>query len=55
MFYKKTIFYSKQNCQNRLKGECVFANQLLRQNIPQPKSNQPNKTLVHDPKQNQSG
>jgi hypothetical protein len=33
----------------------VFAKQLLRQKIPQQKTNQPNKTLVPDKKKKESG
>jgi hypothetical protein len=50
--WQKTIFI-KNNCQNRSKG--VFAKQLLRQKIPQQKTNQPNKTLVPDKKKKESG
>ena len=50
--WQKTIFYSKQNCQNKSKG--VFAKQPRRQNIPQQNSNQPNKTIVPDSKQNKT-
>jgi hypothetical protein len=50
---EKIYFYSKQNYQNRFNG--VFAKHLFRPKIPQQKSNQTNKALVPDLKQNQSG
>jgi hypothetical protein len=50
---KKTIFIQNKICQNRFKG--VFAKHVFRPKIPQQKSNQPNKALVLDLKQHQSG